>query len=151
MKRTFYLEVDYEECKPETYKGVFVREGRKEILRVNMGDVDLDLNLVYEILVNIIDEEYNTCEMSSIDHFYMDCEYENNPEYKSDVDKDYEQEMKVKEAIKKSNEKHKEMFKKLAKTNSYKKNNVLNLIDQKVNKAIKDHRRIEKESEDYLE
>lgn len=84
--KTYYLSVDYEEFKPETYKGVCILDfnlprSEREILRVCTGSVELDARRAVKKLKEIIkDEEYEIRYLSSYDNYLLDLEFCNNPE-----------------------------------------------------------------------
>ena len=90
MTKRYYLSVDYEECNTKSYKGIVIRESRdedfKEIIRVNTGSVELDERRALHKLYDLVGE-VNVQYMSSYDHYFMDFDYEHDPEVRTSVDK----------------------------------------------------------------
>lgn len=78
------VHVDYIEGDLKTYKGTFVTRDMKEIFRCNIGDYKKD----YELCSMFVWEFTNEFDrFSSCDNYEMDLDYENDPEYRADVDK----------------------------------------------------------------
>ena len=88
----YLLLIDYDEPNSKSYRGVVIYDSSvepwKELVRVNTGSPAEDEETALERIFDVIDEE--ECEisyMSSYDHYFMDYDYENNPETKAEVDR----------------------------------------------------------------
>jgi len=92
MGTTHYLCVDYEEFKPDTYKGVVISEtgnSKDELIRVFSGDLERDAQVAEQILNEMTGGYYNVVFSSTYDSYFDDVEYTNNPEFKKLVDEEY--------------------------------------------------------------
>mgnify|MGYP000920861242 CR=1 FL=1 len=86
----YILRVKYKEYKPSPYKGIIISDaslpkGKQDIVKVNTGSIELDerraLHQLYD-LVGEVDITYS----SSYDNYFMDLDYENDPETRASVD-----------------------------------------------------------------
>lgn len=51
MKNLLFIRVDYEDFKPETYKGVYVdTKDKQRLIHVNTGDFVFDYNFIMDFL-----------------------------------------------------------------------------------------------------
>ena len=84
----YLLSIDYDEYDVKSYRGVVIYDGKiKELVRVNTGNIQLDEETALDELFEMIKkDEYDIQYMSSYDHYFMDYDYENDPEYRADVD-----------------------------------------------------------------
>jgi len=86
----YFLSIDYDEGDTKSYRGIVIKDyedGKSvELLRVNTSSPQLDekraLHKLSELVGNV-----KVCYLSSYDNYYMDLDYENNPEYRAEVDK----------------------------------------------------------------
>jgi len=89
----YLLSIDYDDFNVKSYRGVVISDSKNdkiiELVRVNTGDIKLDEEVAIDKLFDVINEE--ECDihyMSSYDHYFMDLDYENDPEYRAEVDED---------------------------------------------------------------
>ena len=86
----YFLSIDYDEGNTKSYRGITIKDyddGKTvEFVRVNTGSPQLDekraLRKLFELVGNV-----EVCYLSSYDNYYMDLDYENDPEYRAEVDK----------------------------------------------------------------
>lgn len=98
---TYFLSIDYEEYNTKSYKGVVIssyeNEQSIELIRLNTGSPELDEKRALRKLYDLVGE-VEVVYMSSYDNYFMDFEYENNSEYRAEVDKmNEETQNKIKE------------------------------------------------------
>jgi hypothetical protein len=87
----FYLSVDYNEGKINTYNGVVITKTendiRKEIIKINTGNIEKDEEVAMYAISDLFGE-VDIYYMSSYDNYLMDVQYETDPEFRKDVDEE---------------------------------------------------------------
>lgn len=87
----YYLGVLYEEGDTSTYQGVFIdkdenNKSERIIFSNKYNDVEKDIEDAMDCLDEFIDEDISVTFLSSYDNYYMDLEYENDPEVRAEID-----------------------------------------------------------------
>jgi len=87
----YLLSIDYDEGDSKSYRGVVIYDSNvepwKELVRVNTGSPQLDEKRAMRKSHDLIGE-VTVYYMSSYDDYFMDFDYENDPEYRALVDED---------------------------------------------------------------
>jgi len=86
----YFLSIDYDEGDTKSYRGVLIsdyKDGKSvELVRINTGSLQLDEKRAFRKLSELVGN-VEVCYLSSYDNYYMDLDYENDPEYRAEVDK----------------------------------------------------------------
>jgi len=73
---TILIVVDYEEFKPETYKGCYLFDRGQALFKSYTGDFDVDYDAVFKAGINLCKSTGQTLVCSSsVDDWFMDSDY----------------------------------------------------------------------------